>query len=103
MRLPLLFATIVAGRCGGSATATNDPCTSPPITKGPWTMRASSSGASLFFETQEPGCVEAAIRPEADPAAAETIVKGTADKTTVTGSFGVGQVMNPDEPGVRYL
>src|SRR5438046_2558868 len=103
MRAPVLALVIACAGCGESPPATTGPCASAAITKGPWTLRASSSGASLFFETRDQGCVEASIRPESDAAAAETIVKGTATKTTVTGSYGVGQVMIPDEPGTWYV
>ncbi|HZU85306.1 MAG TPA: metallophosphoesterase, partial [Polyangiaceae bacterium] len=57
--------------------------------------------ASVFWETQQPGCAAAGVTPEAG--GAESIVAGSSTKTTVQSSYGVGMVAMPDVAGDYQL
>ena len=72
---------------GCSSPPPPTPCASTPLTKGPWTMRATTDGASVFWETREaPSCVAIGVTPEAG--GPEAIVAGVATMTTVLTGYG---------------
>lgn len=74
-----------------------------PLTKGPWTLGATDTGATIYWETKTQGCVKLGLRPEATPEAAETEYEGTAVAGEVKTGYGVGQVVYPDYPGTWYV
>jgi hypothetical protein len=92
------FSIITAG-CSSAPPA---PCASTPLDKGPWTMRATDTGASIFWETKDPGCVAAGVTPAA--ASSETEYAGVATQTTVQGTYGVDIGLKmPDLAGTYYV
>lgn len=101
MRMILLAAMASLGGCGGPAAPL--PCQSTPLTKGPWSMRATESGASVFWETRDlPSCVAIGVTPESG--GAETIAKGVATMTTVQTAYPSDRAKVPgDDAGTFYV
>src|SRR5678815_4078622 len=71
--------------------------------KGPWVMRMTADGASVYWETRdEPACVALGVTPEAG--GSEQVVTGAAMKTTVVNSYGVESgIKMPDLAGTYYI
>src|SRR4051812_44733956 len=78
------------------------PCAGAVPGKGPYTMRPTATGATVYWETAAPGCVELGLTPEAG--GSESIIVATQQETDITGMFGVAAgVARPDMPGTYYL
>src|SRR5256885_914081 len=90
MRLALAVALAAAG-CGDA------PCPSTAIDKGPWTMRMTGDGASVYWETRdEPACVQLTLAGRAYP--------GGATRTEVKNTYGVDVGLKmPDLAGTYYV
>ncbi len=97
------WAAVFAVAVGGCGAADTGPCQSPPLDKGPWAMRMTADGASVYWETRDqPACVAVGVTPEAG--GGEQIVTGSSDKTTVQNTYGVDiGLKDPDLAGTYYV
>jgi hypothetical protein len=95
------WLVLVGGLVGGCGHPDAGPCAGPALTKGPWVMRPGESGASIFWETRDPGCVEVGVTATGG---SEAVVVGSAAATTVASSYGVETgARQPDLAGTYYV
>lgn len=81
------------------------PCDATQVTKGPWVLRATETGAVVRWESRAAGCVEVGLLPEdAGAETKESVVAGTATPTVVTTAYGAEVGFSPaDEAGTFFV
>ena len=108
MRARLALVVALLGACGHDAVVNQPdmtptgPCAGAPLTKGPYAMRMTATGVSVYWESATPqSCVEIGVTPEAG--GAETIASGAQAAGVVSNSYGIDMVPFPDIAGTYYL
>lgn len=106
LRLVALAALVLALTPACSAPAPpKPPCDATQVTKGPWVLRATETGAVVRWESRAKGCAEVGLLPEdAGDETKETVAAGTATSTMVTVAYGMEVGFSPaDEAGEFFI
>lgn len=98
-----LALALLLAACSAPPEPPKPPCQGAAVTKGPWSLRATETTASVFWESREPGCVELGLlREDAAPETREQVVAGTATETNVTLAYGAELGFSPADVAGKF-